>query len=168
MTSDQTRPGASVANRRWFDRRQVLPREDADHRLAAFIYGNVLVLAGHSARTRLNSPASCSCWYGGIDLPGARLRRLRHHWAQLGQRAASDSRLGTDSDFRLAPRRADGHRLAGPGAGSAAVLLAELLGRRADRRHRSHGRAAPQRAGVTGRRAHRGGGSAASGWPRWS
>jgi len=35
----------AVAERRWFDRREPLPLEDAKHRTTAFVYGNVVVLA---------------------------------------------------------------------------------------------------------------------------
>lgn len=38
-------PPAARTRRRWFDRRQPLPAEDAQHRTTAFIYGNIVVLA---------------------------------------------------------------------------------------------------------------------------
>ena len=37
---------ATVPRRRWFDRRTPLPSEVGQHRTTAFIYGNILVLAG--------------------------------------------------------------------------------------------------------------------------
>lgn len=42
---DKPQPPAPVASRRWFDLRHPLPPQDAQHRITAYIYGNLVVLA---------------------------------------------------------------------------------------------------------------------------
>ena len=45
MTTPASEPAPVPGRRRWFDRRRPLPLEDAQHRITAFLYGNIIVLA---------------------------------------------------------------------------------------------------------------------------